>query len=68
MGRFESRIVGAFIAVLVPSRCFFAAWWLCVGAAHVAVGWPALVLCRYRLATKAATAAYGGHSRVAQTA
>ena len=68
MGRFESRIVGTFIAVLVPSRCFFAAWRLCVGAALVAVGWPALVLCQYRLAIKAASAASGGRSHGAQTA
>ncbi|MCX5753964.1 MAG: hypothetical protein NTW97_10055 [Candidatus Krumholzibacteria bacterium] len=31
MGRLESRVVGAFIAVLMPVCCFFAAWWLGVG-------------------------------------
>jgi hypothetical protein len=33
MGRLESRIVGAFIAVLMPVCCFFAAWWLGFGVA-----------------------------------
>ena len=36
--------------------------------ALVAVGWSALVLCQYWLATTAATAAYGGRSHGAQTA
>lgn len=31
MGGLESRIVGAFIAILIPACCFFAAWWLGVG-------------------------------------
>jgi hypothetical protein len=31
MGKLESNIVGAFIAILVPVCCFFAAWWLGVG-------------------------------------
>jgi hypothetical protein len=31
MGALESRIVGAFIAVLVPMCLFFAAWWSVIG-------------------------------------
>jgi len=33
VGRLESLIVGAFIAILVPVCLFFAAWWLSVGIA-----------------------------------
>ena len=33
MGRLESLIVGAFVAMLVPVCLFFAAWWLSVGIA-----------------------------------
>lgn len=33
MGKLESLIIGAFIAILVPVCLFFAAWWLSVGIA-----------------------------------
>ena len=101
MGRFESRIVGAY-AVFMGTVVFNVVPGILAGAAGfsayltlrqplagrdiehmfhlkfaitrpmivalVAVGWPALVLCQYWLATTAANAAYGGRSHVAQTA